>query len=155
MSIVVEALQRLPGVTPEAISTPPGNPYSDVASSRWSAAKIAFARDRKIIAGYEDNTFRPSRVVTRAELIAITRRAAEYAKTRRGQDAQLQVTQPVRQFLDLNGHWSEQVVTQMSGYCGVASPLNETGNTFAPNTGAQRNYAAAAVLRMYNCVSKP
>jgi hypothetical protein len=40
----------------------------------------------------------------------------------------------------------------MSSYCEVASPLNETGSSFFPNSSAQRNYAAAATLRMMNCV---
>jgi hypothetical protein len=40
----------------------------------------------------------------------------------------------------------------MSAYCGVASPLNETGNAFSPNLAARRNYAAAATLRMLNCI---
>jgi len=43
-------------------------------------------------------------------------------------------------------------VGQMSSYCGVASPLNERGSDFAPDSAAQRNYAAAATLRMLNCV---
>jgi hypothetical protein len=34
----------------------------------------------------------------------------------------------------------------------VASPLNETGNQFYPNQSSSRNYAAAATLRMRNCV---
>ncbi|MEH2324747.1 MAG: hypothetical protein V7K32_14500 [Nostoc sp.] len=42
----------------------------------------------------------------------------------------------------------------MSAYCGVATPVNETGNLFSPNLGTQRNYAAAATLRMLNCVRK-
>ena len=40
----------------------------------------------------------------------------------------------------------------MSGYCGVASPLNEAGTAFAPDQPGLRNYAAAATLRMLNCV---
>jgi hypothetical protein len=31
----------------------------------------------------------------------------------------------------------------MSGFCGVASPLNEQGSAFVPNDPARRNYAAA------------
>ncbi len=157
VSIVVEALQRVTD-SPEVIGTAQGNPYPDVDRNRWSAAKIAFARDRNIISGYKESngtfSFRPTNNVTRAELIAITRRAAEYAKTRLGEDAQLQENQPIRQFADMGGHWSEQVVTQLSAYCGVASPLNETGNSFFPNEFAKRNYATAATLRMFKCVTK-
>jgi hypothetical protein len=57
------------------------------------------------------------------------------------------------QFADISGHWGQKLITQMSGYCGVASPLNEKGDDFAPNQPAQRNYAAAAVVRVLNCVN--
>ena len=41
----------------------------------------------------------------------------------------------------------------MSAYCKVASPYQETGNSFNPNTPAQRDYAAAATLRTYDCLT--
>jgi hypothetical protein len=40
----------------------------------------------------------------------------------------------------------------MSGFCGVASPLNEQGSSFVPNDPARRNYAAAAIVRTLDCV---
>jgi hypothetical protein len=55
-------------------------------------------------------------------------------------------------FLDTKGHWGEPLISQMSSYCRVASPLNETGNSFYPNTASGRDYAAAATLRMSNCL---
>ena len=153
VSIVVESLLALPDVNMDPIGDAQGSPFPDVEQGRWSANKIAYARDRQIVAGYkEDGTFRPTQPVSRAELIAVMRRAAEYARTQRGLDAQLSGTEPVQQFADLGGHWSEQLVTQMSAYCKVASPINEAGSSFYPNTPAQRNYAAAATLRMWNCV---
>ena len=42
----------------------------------------------------------------------------------------------------------EKVLTiQMSAYCRVASPLNERGNAFAPQKAANRDFAAAAIVR--------
>ncbi len=153
VSIVVESLLALPDVNMDPVGVAQGSPFPDVAQDRWSAAKIAYARDRQIVAGYkEDGTFKPTQPVSRAELIAVMRRAAEYARTQRGLPAQLSGSDTVQQFSDLEGHWSQQLVTQMSAYCKVASPINETGNSFFPNTPAQRNYAAAATLRMWNCV---
>jgi N-acetylmuramoyl-L-alanine amidase len=151
VSIVVGAIDSLPNVNltvPAATS----NPYGDVAANRWSAAKIQFAKANNIVSGYQDGNFRPDQPVTRAELMAVMRRAAEYAKTVQGQPATLQGNRPAVSFADTTGHWSNEIVGQMSTYCGVASPLNERGSNFAPDSPAQRNYAAAATVRMLNCV---
>ncbi len=49
-------------------------------------------------------------------------------------------------------HSKASLITQMSGFCGVASPLNERGSSFVPNDPARRNYAAAAIVRTLDCV---
>lgn len=153
VSMVLDAVDSLPNATLSVPTQVSGNPYADVEASRWSAAKIQFARDNNIIKGYEDGTFRPSQPVSRAELMAVMRRAAEYAKGLQGQQPQIQSNRPATTFADTEGHWANNLIGQMSSFCGVASPLNETGTAFAPDTAAQRNYAAAATLRMLTCVS--
>ncbi|MBI4785078.1 MAG: DUF3747 domain-containing protein [Oscillatoriophycideae cyanobacterium NC_groundwater_1537_Pr4_S-0.65um_50_18] len=152
VSIVLGALGNLPNVKLNIPTQAAGNPYSDVESSRWSAARIQFARDNNIITGYQDGSFRPAQPVTRAELMAVLRRAAEYGKTLQGQQPQIQGNRPAATFGDTNGHWASPLISQMSSYCGVASPLNETGSAFAPDAAAQRNYAAAATLRTLSCL---
>ena len=150
VSMALGAIDSLPNVTlniPAATS----NPYSDVAANRWSAAKIQFAKTNNIITGYQDGTFRPAQPVTRAELMAVMRRSAEYAKIAQGQPGELQGDRPAQNFADTEGHWANTLITQMSSFCGVASPLNEQGNLFVPDSSAQRNYATAATLRMFNC----
>jgi N-acetylmuramoyl-L-alanine amidase len=151
VSMVLGAIDSLPSVNLN-VPAVTSNPYSDVATNRWSAARIQFAKANNIVTGYQDGTFRPNQPVTRAELMAVMRRAAEYAKTIQGQPATLQGNRPAVSFADTTGHWSNELVGQMSTYCGVASPLNEQGNNFAPDSPAQRNYAAAATVRMLNCV---
>jgi hypothetical protein len=152
VSLVLESLDRVPNVNLTIPTQTSSRPYPDVDASRWSAAKIQFARANNIISGYEDGTFRPTQPVTRAEMIAVLSRAAQYGQNLQGRGTQLQSQQP-RTFSDTSGHWAAQVISQMSGYCGVASPVNETGTAFNPNGQALRNYAAAATLRMYNCLS--
>ena len=152
VSMVLGAIDSLPSVNLSVPAQVSSNPYSDVESSRWSATKIQFARDNNIVKGYEDGTFRPSQPVTRAELMAVMRRAAEYAKGLQGQPAQIQSNRAAIAFTDTSAHWAGNLIGQMSSFCGVASPLNETGTSFAPDTAAQRNYAAAATLRMLTCV---
>jgi N-acetylmuramoyl-L-alanine amidase len=155
VSMVLEALKTLPGVkltVPTAVTT---NPYPDVDTKRWSATKIAFARDNKIVTGYQDGTFAPDKPVTRAELLAVLKRAAEYAKTLNKQTTTLAPTQATFAFTDTQGHWAADLIAQMSSYCGVASPFNETGTAFSPNEPAFRNYSAAATLRTLNCLKNP
>ncbi|WP_017720435.1 DUF3747 domain-containing protein [Kamptonema formosum] len=152
VSLVVESLKRLPNVNITVPSQAASRPYPDVDASRWSAAKIQFARDNKIVSGYQDGTFRPEQPVTRAELVTVLRRAAEFGKTQRGLSAELTPKETPKTFSDTSTHWAAANISQMSGYCKVASPLNEVGNSFYPNQQARRNYAAAATLRMLNCV---
>ncbi|MBE9061321.1 DUF3747 domain-containing protein [cf. Phormidesmis sp. LEGE 11477] len=143
VSIVVEGLE----VAPEQ-AAPVGNvPFADVPTSRWSAAKIARAAELGIISGYQDGSFRPTNQVTRAELIAIMRRAAEYDS----ETTDLEANQTGATFSDINGHWAEGAISELSTFCGVATPLNEVGNEFRPDSAAQRNYAAAAMVRLLDC----
>ncbi|NEQ96054.1 MAG: DUF3747 domain-containing protein [Cyanothece sp. SIO2G6] len=153
VSMVLGALDEMPNVDLDIPTEAANSPYPDVVASRWSAAKIQFAKDNNIISGYQDGSFRPGQEVTRAELMAILRRAAEYGNSIQAAEPTLWPQQEAFDFADTAEHWASPVIDQMSSYCGVASPLNETGNSFQPDTTAQRNYAAAATLRMLNCVS--
>jgi hypothetical protein len=151
VSMVLESLDRLPDVDLNMPNRTASSPYPDVEASRWSAAKIQFAREHNIVSGYEDGTFRPGQPVTRAELMAVLRRAAEYGKSVSESDSTLWPRQDAFEFTDVDNHWASRTITQMSSYCGVASPLNEVGTSFRPDGQALRNYAAAATLRMLNC----
>ncbi|NEQ17128.1 MAG: S-layer homology domain-containing protein [Moorea sp. SIO3E2] len=155
VSMVIEGLGKLPGATITVPTQASGRPYRDVEAGRWSAAKIQWARDNNIVSGYPDGTFRPNKSVTRAELMAVQKKAAEFAKSLQGQPGVLVSTESVTQFSDTEGHWAVALISEMSAYCQVASPLNERGNAFLPDSQARRNYAAAATLRMLNCVQQP
>jgi N-acetylmuramoyl-L-alanine amidase len=161
VSMVVDSLVKLPpysGPQTTPVLAVPGqvttNPFQDVTAARWSAAKIQVARDLRIVGGYQDGTFRPNQPVTRAELVVILQKAAAFGQMMQGGNPTLVATQPGRSFSDTGKHWANQGINTMAGYCGVASALNETGTEFKPDTAAQRNYAAAATLRMLNCVSR-
>nr|MDA0266959.1 DUF3747 domain-containing protein [Cyanobacteriota bacterium]MDA0864852.1 DUF3747 domain-containing protein [Cyanobacteriota bacterium] len=150
VSMVVEALVSkqttlsVPTQTSQA-------PFPDVPANRWSAAKIAFAKTTGIVSGDQTGTFRPSASVTRVELMAMLRRTAEYERTLIGLQPTLEPTHEALNFTDVSGHWGEDLIRLMSGYCQVATPLNEAGNAFHPNTPALRNYASAALVRLYDC----
>lgn len=152
VSIVLEALRATPGVNMSLPLQTTTAPYPDVAANRWSAAKIRFARDNNIISGYTDGTFKPTQTVTRAELMAMLRRGAEYALRAKGRTPTLTAKNAVTRFSDTQNHWAASLIEQMSAYCKVASPVNEVGTRFEPDSASRRNYATAATLRMMKCV---
>ena len=124
------------------------NPFRDVPRGRWSEAKIGYAAQNGIVAGRGNARFDPTAKVTRAELMAMLANAHELHEDidRPGNP------NPNFTFSDISGHWAEETVTVMASLCGgVARPLNESGNAFAPNTGATRAYTAAAIVRLADC----
>jgi len=162
VSMVIDALSKLPTSPLTVPYDPPATnfpapttkPYRDVEVTRWSAGKIQWARHNKIISGYSNGTFRPTQSMTRAEMIAVLRKAAEYGRVTQGSGLELpQTVEPIA-FSDISNHWASRVIREMSAYCGVASPLNETGNAFSPESAAQRNYAASATRRMLKCMKR-
>lgn len=153
VSMVIESLKTIPGIKIDINSNQTNQAFTDVDSSRWSASKIAWAQQNGIVSGYPDNTFQPTKVVTRAELMAVLQKAAQYAKTQKGLSPNLTLQQTAMNFSDVPAtFWATPLITQMSSYCRVASPVNETGSNFAPQSPALRNYATTATLRMRNCV---
>jgi N-acetylmuramoyl-L-alanine amidase len=153
VSMVYGALESIDSVNLEPASSVPTQPYPDVDSSRWSAAKIQWAKENDIVKGYPDGTFQPGTPVTRAELIAVLQNAAKFGKMKQGESAELVSNQESTDFSDISNHWGAETIQAMSAYCNVASAYQETGDSFNPDTPAQRDYAAAATLRTHNCLT--
>ncbi len=151
VSMVIEALAAKYPTQVMIPATAQRQMFPDVPMNRWSAAKIGYAASLGIVAGDQSGTFRPSAPVTRVELMAMVRRTAEFERQLLGQSTTLTPTGAVRSFSDISGHWGESLITLMSSYCGVATPLNETGTAFRPNEPALRNFASAAIVRLYDC----
>ncbi|MEM9816981.1 MAG: DUF3747 domain-containing protein [Cyanobacteria bacterium P01_D01_bin.6] len=152
VSMVLDALAlKLPVTDLQLPTNVTQAPFPDVAANRWSASKIQFAKVAGIVSGDQTGTFRPADTVSRVELMAILRRAAEYERNALGLTTTLPSTQDPVSFSDTQGHWGQTLIAQMSSFCGVASPVNESGSAFVPDSPTLRNYAAAATLRMINC----
>jgi hypothetical protein len=169
VSMVVESLKQAPlekdnlpfdEPSPPKLPTIPTqatqNPFPDVDKTRWSAAKIQYVRDLGIFRGYADGKFRPSQSVTRGELVVVLDAAYRYIVELRGWNGrdQFEGDKPI-DFSDTQNHWARDIIRNMSAACRAASPLNETGTAFAPNRAAQRNYAAAAIVRTAQCWNIP
>jgi N-acetylmuramoyl-L-alanine amidase len=167
-SIVMEAAylilpSSLIAQLPQAVFSAP---FSDVAQNRWSAVKIEQARSLGIIVGDAGTSrFRPTSNVTRAELMAMLAKLAKLSEFAQAADpnetlvpgVEYELTELIPNtpnaptFVDISGHWGAGVINEMAGFCGIATPLNETGSNFAPNTNALRDYAAAATVRLVDC----
>ena len=153
VSIIVEAINTLTPVDLNAQPTRRTRPFLDVPSDRWSAKRIYWAQWNIWPAGTPTGKFRPTDNITRAELLTFLRRAAERIQVNLGRSSVLTPTQKSINFSDVSG-FDKQLTLQLSAFCGVASPLNEKGNRFAPTQPAQRDYTSAAIVRTLNCIKK-
>ena len=153
VSMVYGALETIDSVNLEPPTSVPTQPYPDVESSRWSASKIQWAKESEIVKGYPDGSFKPGTPVTRAELIAVLQNMAKFANIRQDKPAELTTNLEPTSFSDTANHWGATTIQTMSSYCKVASPYQEKGNAFNPDTPSGRNYAAAATLRTHDCLT--
>lgn len=127
--------------------------FKDVSGDRSSAKKIKWAQWNFLnVDDAPDNTLQPTQFVTRAELIDTMHRVTIHLKKQLNLSQKIQQNQKPVQFSDISGNWAESVISQMSGYCGIASPLNEEGTKFAPDSKATRDYTAAVLVRVFECV---
>ena len=150
VSLVLESFQGIQGANITFPSHVSIRLYSEVDISRWSAGKVLFARDNKIVSGDKNGTFKPTQPVTRAELMGVLPIAAEF-RLSAGIQPNLVAKEPSKTFSDTQNYGAASI-TQMSSYCSVAAAINEMGNRFAPNDSAKPYYAAAATLRRLKCV---
>lgn len=168
VSVMMETAEIL--LPTSAIATLPtavsGSPFPDVAANRWSALKIQQAKQLGIVAGDVTGNFRPTDNVSRVELMAMSYKLALLrADAGTGDTTSTSPVPGIDQttgelipnisnpvvFTDISGNWGEKVIKQMAAVCAIASPLNETGTNFAPNTNALRDYTAAVAVRAIDC----
>lgn len=109
--------------------------FSDVPCTHWAAEKINFASNKKWVSGYDDGTFRPDNLLTRAELAAILARA--------GRVPPLSPATP--SFLDTGtDQWFSSSVEAVKGYF-AADPSLQNG-LFRPHDPVTRQEAAAIMV---------
>lgn len=152
VSMLIEGLKQRLGaeqvVVPSSVSR---SPFPDVQTSRWSAAKIAWAKTAGIVAGDDQGRFNPTAPVSRAALMAMTSQALTYeVRATYGSGYTLDQVLPIDpnrlRLSDLQGHWARGQIQQLESQ-GIASPDQEVGTAFRPNTPASRAFAAAAMVR--------
>ena len=115
VSLVLESLKGIQGANLTFPSNLSIRPYSEVDISRWSAGKVLFARDNKIVSRDKNGTFKPTQPVTRAELM-VRRRAAEFGLSARAMQPNLVAKEPSKTFSNIQNYWAASIITQMYSY---------------------------------------
>ncbi len=115
--------------------------FDDVPTGKWYTEAVAWAAKNKIILGYEDQSFRPNRTISREEMCVILDRVFTLLE----QD----ISGTPMTFVDEDriSDWAKDSVDRMSA-CGM---INGQGNNrFAPKSTTTRAEAATVLLRVYD-----
>ncbi|QLG37039.1 S-layer homology domain-containing protein [Paenibacillus sp. E222] len=78
--------------------------FTDVTSSHWAQASISAAAQSGSVQGYTDGSFKPDQAITRAEMAVVLQPLLTSA----------QMTTAPTAFTDMNEHWAQQAVEQLS-----------------------------------------
>ena len=110
-------------------------PFSDVSTNHWAAKYIGYGVDINVVTGYPDDTFKPNKVLTRAEGITIL---ARYAGLSEEAEAE-----PI--FPDLqSGYWANKYITP-ANKAGFLKYLE--GKDFDPSAPFTRAEACEVLYR--------
>ncbi|WP_435923517.1 S-layer homology domain-containing protein [Paenibacillus sp. DYY-L-2] len=111
-------------------------PFSDVSKTSWSAGVIAFVKERGIMHGMPDGSFRPNDAVTRAEIATVIVNYRKLAVTEGGEIG----------FNDIAGHWAQWNIQAVRN-SGLIAGFQDGG--FKPDNYASRAEAVVMVNRMF------
>ncbi len=110
--------------------------FVDVELGRWSNVAISYLKEKGIIQGYPDGTFKPTATVTRAEFVAIVEK---YLEANDGVEVN---------YADVsNGHWAKEMISAVSRKGWMEGYPDET---FKPEKAITRAETMTAINRMLN-----
>lgn len=98
--------------------------FKDVEKGRWSEEAIQLLYSMDLITGYEDNTFRPTNEVTRAEFVTIISRLAELKDI----DKNINLK-------DIDNHWAKESIKKVISKTWIKGYED---NTFKPDNALTR-----------------
>ncbi|PWW42012.1 MULTISPECIES: S-layer homology domain-containing protein [Paenibacillus] len=109
--------------------------FTDVTSSHWAQAAILAAAQSGSVQGYKDGSFKPDQAITRAEMAVVLQPLLTSA----------QMTTAPTAFTDVNEHWAQQAVEQLSS-AGVVTGY--TDGTFRPSQPITRAEAVTMLNKL-------
>lgn len=103
-----------------------GQTFKDVSKTHWAYSAVETVAAKKLVAGYQDGTYRPNGQVTRAELAAFLARA--FDGNERGAEP----------FVDVaSNHWAVDAINEGIAL-GFIKPSEYKNNKFEPNKAMTR-----------------
>jgi hypothetical protein len=109
--------------------------FSDVPNNHWALRYIEVAKEKNIISGYPDDTFRPNNPITRAEIAKMAVVAGQFTIDKSGTP-----------FSDISGNWAyEYIMTARNNHIISGYP----DGAFRPDKNATRAEASKIVI---NCL---
>lgn len=109
--------------------------FTDVTSSHWAQAAISAAAQSGSVQGYTDGSFKPDQAITRAEMAVVLQPLLTSA----------QMTTAPKAFTDVNEHWAQQAVEQLSS-AGVVTGYKD--DTFRPSQPITRAEAVTMLNKL-------
>lgn len=102
--------------------------------THWAKDYIATVANAGYVTGYYDGTFKPDKVITRAEFTSVLIRCLGY-----------QPLSGSSSFSDMNSHWGNGYVNKAVAL-GIIVP-SDYGSTFGPNAGLKRSEICGMLVR--------
>lgn len=145
-AMVAQILYNLEG-QPDISEENLGYPYEDVDAEAWYGDAVYWARINGVATGYEDNTFRPDKAVTREELAQMLYNYAQY------KEIILPALGDLSKFPD-GDKVSSWAKTAMSWATGLGAINGYEDNTLRPGGNTTRAEAASMILGMATTLMK-
>lgn len=141
--MAVTALGKLAGINTANYSQ---TPFKDVKADRWSAPYIAWASKKGIVSGYDDNSFKAAKAITRQELCCMIKNYIDTTGKTIG------ATQPQKSFSDNNdiSSWARQSVVYLQRR-GIVT--GDTKGAFNPRSTATRAEVAVIISKLQQLVT--
>lgn len=145
-AMVAQILYNLEG-QPDISEENLGYPYEDVDAEAWYGDAVYWARINGVATGYEGNTFRPDKAVTREELAQMLYNYAQY------KEIILPTLGDLSKFPD-GDKVSSWAKTAMSWATGLGAINGYEDNTLRPGGNTTRAEAASMILGMATILMK-
>ncbi|MFC7149667.1 cadherin-like beta sandwich domain-containing protein [Cohnella cellulosilytica] len=111
-------------------------PFADVSKTSWSAGAIAFVKEKGLMQGRPDGSFKPNEAVTRAEIATVIANYRDLAVEKGG----------TLGFNDIAGHWAQGSI-RAALEAGLINGYAD--GSFKPGRSATRAEAVAMLNRMF------
>jgi hypothetical protein len=108
--------------------------FKDVSNRYWAYSYIKTAKSHKMLSGYADGSFNPSKEITRAEIAKMLAEAIGLVGNKTGKAS----------FSDIGDHWAQRYIAE----CSDSGIINGyPGNKFKPDATATRAEAAKMITQ--------